>query len=215
MAAHVLRFFPAYRHLAQCLRAGEPIRSAVFRRRCAAPVWSPWLRDASRSGGAPLDLLIHDADYCISLWGLPEFVRARGYRDLSCGIDVIHADLFYPGFGPVAITGGWHHPQAYPFSMEFTVTTDAATFDWASGGVDSDASRHHANDFREHTAEGELRSTPLDDADPFAAELAYFADCAIGSFEPERCPPVQSAMAVALVGKMVESRERNGNSIRC
>ena len=106
MAAHVLRFFPAYETLAESLRAGDPVRSALFRRRCAAPVWSAWLKDPARSGGGIMDLLIHDADFCISLWGMPDAVHARGYRDLTRGIDVIHADLVYPDLGAVIITGG-------------------------------------------------------------------------------------------------------------
>jgi predicted dehydrogenase len=199
MAAHVLRFFPAYEALAESLRAGSPVRSALFRRRCAAPVWSAWLKDPARSGGGIMDLLIHDADFCISLWGTPEAVHARGYRDLTRGIDVIHADLVYPHLGPVVITGGWHHPGHYPFSMEFTVTTDAATYDWAGA----------TSDFRIYPAEGDPRSVPLPEKDAFAAELAYFADCAIGNLPPDRCPPVQSAQAVALIERMVESRERN------
>jgi len=207
MAAHVLRFFPAYEklteRLTQALREGSPVRSALFRRRCAAPAWSPWLSDPARSGGGIMDLLIHDADFCISLWGMPQSVRARGHRDLARGIDLIYADLIYPQLGPVVITGGWHHPKSYPFSMEFTVTTDSATFDWSSP----------ATDFREYSVGGELRSTPLGDADPFAAELAYFADCATRNIQPGRCPPAQSVMAVALIGKMLESREANGDRI--
>ena len=206
MAAHVLRFFPAYEKLASHVRASSPIRSALFRRRCAAPGWSPWLTDLSRSGGAILDTLIHDADYCISLWGMPEAVRARGHRNLGRGIDVIHADLIYPDLGPVIVAGGWHHPNAYPFSMEFTVVTDQATLEWSSSA---------AADFREYTASGELNPTALGDSDPFAAELAYFADCAANNIQPDNCPPAQSAMAVALIEKMVESRENNGALIRC
>lgn len=200
MAAHVLRFFPAYETLAESLRNGSPVRSALFRRRCAAPVWSAWLKDPARSGGGIMDLLIHDADFCISLWGMPEAVRARGYRDLTRGIDVIHADLIYPNRGPVIITGGWHHPGHYPFSMEFTVTTDAATFDWAGP----------SGDFRVYPAEGEARSVSLPEKDAFAAELAYFADCAIGNLPPDRCPPVQSAQAVALIETILQSRDREG-----
>lgn len=200
MAAHVLRFFPAYEKLVQSVRGGTPVRSAFFRRRCAAPVWSPWLSDPARSGGGIMDLMIHDADFCISLWGMPESVRARGYRDLTRGIDLIHADLIYPHHGPVVITGGWHHPGAYPFSMEFTVTTDAATFDWSS----------LTGEFREYSAEGELRSATLGDDDPFAAELAYFANCAVNGAQPVRCPPVQSAMAVALIHSALDSRDREG-----
>ncbi len=136
MAAHVLRFFPAYEKLTECVRARGVVRSALFRRRCAAPAWSPWMKDPSKSGGGIMDLLIHDADFCISLLGMPKAVRARGHRDLPRGIDVIHADLMYANQGSVIISGGWHHPRSYPFSMEFTVTTDAATFDWSSTSND-------------------------------------------------------------------------------
>jgi predicted dehydrogenase len=199
MAAHVLRFFPAFESLTELIRNGTRVRSALFRRRCAAPVWGSWLKDPARSGGGIMDLLIHDADFCISLWGMPEDVRARGYCDLSRGIDVIHADLLYPGLGPVVITGGWHHPGSYPWSMEFTVTTDSATFDWSSG----------TNDFREYTVEGEARSVPLSGKDAFASELSYFAECATLNLQPDRCPPAESAMAVALIRKMLQSREQN------
>ena len=195
MAAHVLRFFPAYEQLTKSLRGQSPIRSALFRRRCAAPAWSPWLRDPARSGGGIMDLLIHDADFCISLWGMPESVRARGHRDLKRGIDVIHADLSYPDLGPVIITGGWHHPKSYPFSMEFTATTDEATFDWES----------KTNDFRKYSVEGESESIPLEEKDAFEAELAYFAECAATNTQPDRCPPAQSVQAVALIQKMLES----------
>jgi predicted dehydrogenase len=200
MAAHVLRFFPAYEKLAESLRDAGPLRSGLFRRRCAAPAWSPWLTDPSRSGGGIMDLLIHDADFCISLWGIPEAVRARGHRDLLRGIDVIHADLIYPTLGPVIVTGGWHHPSAYPFSMEFTVTADAATLDWSSA----------TNEFRLCRENGEGETLPLEERDAFASELAYFAGCVAQKIQPERCPPQQSALAVALIHRMVESREKNG-----
>jgi predicted dehydrogenase len=205
MAAHVLRFFPAYVKLADSVRERAPVRYAFFRRRAAAPVWSPWLRNPARSGGAILDMLIHDADYCISLWGMPESVRARGHFDPERGTDIIHAELFYPGLGPVVIDGGWYGPKSYPFSMEFAVITDEGTLEWSSG----------ANDFREHTAEGESRSVELGDADPFVAELAYFTDCAANGVQPDRCPPAQSAMAVSLIARLLESREKNGERIQC
>ncbi|HEU5023019.1 MAG TPA: Gfo/Idh/MocA family oxidoreductase [Bryobacteraceae bacterium] len=200
MAAHVLRFFPSYVKLAELLPDAGAVRSALFRRRCAAPTWNPWLTDPKRSGGGIMDLLIHDADLCISLWGMPEAVRARGARDLPRGIDIIHADLIYPKLGPVVITGGWHHPGAYPFSMEFTVTADAATFEWSSA----------AGEFRRCRENGEGDTLPLSDRDAFAAELEYFAACVGKKVQPERCPPRQSAQAVALIGRMLESREKNG-----
>ena len=205
MVGHVLRFFPAYTALTGALRTAGAVHSALFRRRCGAPMWSRWLTDPARSGGGVFDLLIHDADYCISRWGLPDSVRATGYEDPARGVDVVHAELRYGDGAPVILTGGWHHPGAYPFSMEFTVVTDRATLDWSSG----------ATELREYGSDGKVALHTLTEGDPFAAEVAYFADCAIEGRTPERCPPEQSAQAVGLMRRIIESRRRSGESVPC
>src|SRR5206468_2979282 len=105
MAAQVLRFFPSYQKAGEHAKRGK-LYSAFFRRRCAAPAWGGWLADPARSGGGFFDLLIHDADFCISLWGMPDSVRATGHESLSEGVDIVHAELNYRGLGPVIITGG-------------------------------------------------------------------------------------------------------------
>jgi len=203
MAAHVLRFMPAYLALADALKDAGRVHSAVFRRRCAAPMWSGWLKDPSRSGGGIFDLLIHDVDYCVSRWGMPASVHAVGHEDLTRGIDVVHAELRYPGSGPVIVTGGWHHPGAFPFSMEFTVVTDECTFEWTHGGA-------HLHAYGPDTISTN-RELPAGDA--FAAEIAYFADCVIQGRAPERCLPEESAQSVALMHRIIESRRRNGETI--
>ncbi len=205
MAGQVLRFIPAYRMLREQLTTAGPLRSAFFRRRCSAPAWSRWLADASRSGGGVFDLLIHDADFCISMWGMPESVRATGYEDLGSGIDIIHAELDYPEMGPVVITGGWHHPKSYPFSMEFTVVAHNATFEWPFG----------AAELREYKLDGSQVNHALPSGDVFAEELAYFADCVQNLRQPVFCPPKQSAQSVALMRFMLESRSRKGEAVAC
>ena len=176
---------------------------AFFRRRCSAPAWSRWLADPARSGGGVFDLLIHDVDYCISVWGMPQSVRATGFEDLAAGVDILHAELTYPGPGPVVITGGWHHPKSYPFSMEFTVVAEKATFEWPFG----------APELREYRADGSAHPQTLPAGDAFAAELAYFAECVREGRQPVLCPPEQSAQAVALMRFMLESRSRKGEMI--
>jgi predicted dehydrogenase len=205
MAGQVLRFLPAYSLLREIVCQGSPVRSAFFRRRASAPDWNPWLSDPARSGGGVFDLLIHDVDYCISLWGVPTSVRATGYEDLPRGIDVIHGELRYPNVGPVQITGGWHHPKSYPFFMQFTVVTDAATMDWNMGEPD----------LRVYRADGEPEPRKLEAYDPFARELAYFARCALAGAHPDFCPPEQSAAAVELMMKLLESRARGGETLIC
>ena len=97
MAAQVLRFMPPYMALRDAMSGGQLglVRTAVFRRRCAAPVWGGWLQRPELSGGGVFDLLIHDVDIMLHLFGKPERVAATGYDDGSRGIDIIHAEFQY------------------------------------------------------------------------------------------------------------------------
>ena len=207
MAAQVLRFFPSYRALRTELGSGAygTVRSALFRRRCAAPAWNKWLGDPSKSGGGVFDLLIHDFDYSLHLFGPPNAVSATGYEDLPSGIDQITALLHYPAGPQVVITGGWHHPKAYPFSMEYTVSADGATFEYSSthGGV------------TRYDAKGESTAVDLPQEEAFEAELRYFVECCRSGKTPDLCPPEESANAVKLALAAVESRVQGGEKIAC
>jgi predicted dehydrogenase len=205
MVAQVLRFVPAYRSLAELVRTGKlgQVRSALFRRRCAAPTWGPWEFDASKSGGGVFDLLIHDADMCLHLFGPPRAVAATGHEDLPGGIDTILAQLEYPGIGFVAITGGWHHVGQYPFSMEYTVVADKGTVEYSSAGDGAAL----------YPAGGAKEALPANGSDWYQAEIEYFLDCCQKGAWPELCPPEESAAAVRLTRLMVESRRRGGERL--
>jgi predicted dehydrogenase len=207
MTAHVLRFLPAYVALRCALRSQQPgpVRFAMFRRRCAAPGWSGWLKDASRSGGGVFDLLIHDVDMCLHLFGKPEAVCATGYADLARGIDCIDAQFFYPQGGVVSITGGWHHPGAYPFSMEYTVTVEGGTIEYSSAGR---APTLYSPDGSEQLLDGGVQ-------DGYAAEIDYFIECCNRRMPPELCPPRESADAVRLMLLVLEARNRSGRKMIC
>lgn len=206
MAAQVLRFFPAYDSLASWLKSGGagPVRSALFRRRCAAPGWGPWLQDKSQSGGGVFDLLIHDIDMALYLFGVPSSVSATGFEDLANQVDTINAQLFYPNFA-VSITGGWHH-EGYPFSMEFTVTTQNGTMEY------------HVRDpkptlYQRGSAPGEFPATHS--LDGYQAELEYFVACARSNTQPVKCLPQDSARAVRLAQLLLDSRTRKGETLAC
>jgi len=208
MAAQVLRFLPSYRALAEGLQSGQfgPVRSALFRRRCAAPAWSKWLGDADKSGGGVFDLLIHDVDFAVMLFGMPAFVSASGHEDLPLGVDVLHATLHYEGDLTAIITGGWFHKKAYPFSMEYTVVADGGTFDYSS---------LRGNEVTLYECAGEKRPLPLREEDGFEAELRYFLTCCIEGSRPIYCPPEDSAAAVKLARLLLEARKNNGEKIAC
>ncbi|MGH9721835.1 MAG: Gfo/Idh/MocA family protein [Bryobacteraceae bacterium] len=207
MTAQVLRFFPEYEAAARMVRSGElgETRSALLRRRCAAPGWSKWLGDASRSGGGVFDLLIHDVDYCMQVFGAPAAVSAFGHEDMPHGIDTICGALHYDHKATVVITGGWHHPKAYPFSMEFTIVCDGGTLEYSSAG----------RPLKLYDAAGGERAVDVPQQDGFQAEIEYFVECASKGARPEKCPPEESAAAVRVTRAMVESRSRNGEPIEC
>lgn len=206
MVGHVLRFWPDYAAALQLVRAGQvgKLRSAFLRRKCAAPAWSPWLRDKSKSGGAVLDLLIHDFDFCRQLLGLPLSVEATGTEDAAKGIDVIEARLDYGDGAPqVVVSGGWHHPQSYPFSMEFTLVCQDGTLDFRSGDQPLTLYR----------ADGTTEIGALVEGDAFEAELAGFVAACKSGQASAVCPPEESADAVAIAAAADLSRGRSGESV--
>ena len=204
MAAQVLRFFPAYDALKTFLtESGQP-RSATFRRRCAAPGWGPWLKDKSQSGGGVFDLLIHDIDMALYLFGPPLSVSATGHEDLPNQIDVLNANLAYDGFS-VNIAGGWHH-GAFPFSMEFTLVAEGGTIDFHS-------SLPNPTLYLPNQPAKELTPDPPSDA--YREEIAYFIDCARDNRPPVRCTPLSSAQAVSLAHLLLESRSNQGQKLPC
>jgi len=207
MVAQVLRFLPAYQALGDILARESTglMRTAIFRRRCAAPAWSAWLTDPKQSGGGVFDLLIHDVDMCLHLFGVPEAVSATGYEALDSGVDVITATLYYPGGPTAVITGGWHHPKSYPFSMEYTVVADGGTVEYSSLAGAPVC----------YSADGEREALQLEEKDGYRAEIEYFLDCARRGVRPELCPPEDSARAVAVTRWMLEARTRNGEKIAC
>jgi predicted dehydrogenase len=202
MCAQVLRFFPQYVALRNAMPGLGAVRGAFFRRRCAAPAWGGWLKDPAKSGGGVFDLLIHDVDMCLHLFGSPEAVSAVGHVDSAASLDILHGQLFYP-FGTVVVTGGWQHEGAYPFGMEYSVTMDGGTVEYNSAGCPP-------------TLYAQTEQVlPLDGRDGYAAEIDYFVECCRTGHQPDRCPPRESALAVELMHTLLAARERNGRRILC
>jgi predicted dehydrogenase len=202
MTAQVLRFTPEYVALRNALPGLGAVRGAFFRRRCAAPAWGGWLKDPTHSGGGVFDLLIHDLDICLHLFGTPEAVSAVGTYDPAAGLDLLHGQLFYP-FGVVVVSGGWNHEGAFPFGMEYSVTLDGGTIEFSSAG-------------RPPTLYTQTeQALPLVVRDGYTAEIEYFVECCRTGRQPERCPPRESALAVELMRTLLVAREKDGRKILC
>ena len=207
MVAQVLRFFPAYLALSRLVKSGElgQIRSALFRRRTAVPAWGPWEMDRKKSGGGIFDLLIHDVDQCLHLFGVPDAISATGHDDMAGGIDIISSEFHYPSVGQVTVTGGWFHRGEYPFSMEFTVMGDRGVVEYSSAG----------RPVTVYWADGRKEPLSPEEKDGYQSEIEYFLDCCRRQGRPDQCPPEESSLAVKLTKLMVDAREKKGEKVRC
>ena len=178
MIAHVLRFWPAYTwlHAAVADHRYTGIRSAGFRRRSGIPPWGPWLQRPEESGGAILDLLVHDFDQALWLFGEPESATAHTVGSPN----VVDCKLQYAGGLEVVIAGGWH-PGDVPFAMEYELQA-------TEGEVR----------FEHDHLQAAGQEIILPAVDPYAAQISYFVECCREGKAPLQCPPESSAKAVEL-----------------
>jgi predicted dehydrogenase len=124
----VMRFWPGWDWLEGRIRDGTlgAVKSATFTRIGAGPSWSPeFYRDVSRSGGALVDLHIHDADIICWLFGRPRDVVSSGSID-----HLTTTYRFEHGPPHIAAEGGWSFSPSAGFRMRYTVCFERATADW-------------------------------------------------------------------------------------
>ncbi len=210
MIGQVLRFWPEYTHLRDFVNGDEygRVRTAAFVRRCGAPNWSRWLHDEARSGGAILDLLSHDIDQALSLFGLPDRVAAKSIG----GPDTAMATLIYPGGPEVRIQGGWFAAETR-LSMSFQIRAERAELDWTPG-----ASLSGGLTLSDQTGQRRkviVASPDTNERDPYEDEVKYFVDCCRTGTPPARCPAKASALAVKIALMIKESRAAGGQQVQC
>jgi predicted dehydrogenase len=187
---HCIRFWPEYvvaRELIQSDKYGQPI-AASFRRFSAMPTWSPdrWFADEARSGGQPLDLHIHDADYIHHVFGLPAEVSSladgpQGY---------ISTQYHYDGGPAVVAESTWRMAPSFGFEMSFVVILERAT-------ILLDSTRSPA--FRLCPAEGAPGTPAVPAGDGYEREIDHFARAARGEAVAPIVTPEQSRETIRLV----------------
>jgi predicted dehydrogenase len=200
MIGQVLRFWPEYVALQEfgASKKYGALRSATFVRQVGLPDWSKWLAVEERSGGATMDLLIHDIDQALLLCGMPERVSAKKLGDG----DGIMATLIYPGGPEVRIQGGWFQP-GMPLNMTFQAVAERGQMEFLPEGL-----------FLSDTA-GQREKLEPSGPDGYQAEVAYFIECCRTQTEPLRCTPRASAQAVQVALRLKQSRSLNGEQIKC
>jgi len=192
MIAQCIRFWPQYELIKQYVDEGRigPVKFAALRRLGCPPTYSAgnWLLDGTLSGGALLDLHVHDIDFAQHLLGLPRSVYARGTTGPSGGIDHVVATYSYADGRYAVIEGGWALAAPFEFDMEIAVHGEKGTLGWAMS---------RGGDVLHFAAGTQAKSIPCD-GDALQREQDYFIDCVQASKPLTRCTPESCRTSVAL-----------------
>ena len=201
MIGQCLRFGNEYNFLKDAVENntyGKPL-SGTFRRLSGPPIWGwdNWFMDEKRSGGAILDLHIHDVDVIRYLFGEPTAISCDT-QDVYSGKDIAHSRLYYPHFSMLAI-GDWSQ-QGLPFTADYRVAFEKAIVDYSAGNLTV------------YPREGEPY-TP-EDWQPnnfYTAEIEYFIDLLENGGDNTQNPPESAALSVKLIRALGACADAGGN----
>ena len=207
MVAHVLRFWGEYVSLVELVhsgRLGKPF-SAVAVRLSQLPAWADWFLNPVWSGGAVLDLCIHDFDALNWLFGTPNSIYARG-KELKPGLwNDIHALVDYGGANGF-VEGSEFMPQGYPFTASMKVLCEGgvAEFTFRAGGVSIEMGGGASLMVHEGGKAYPLTAKP---GDAYENQVSYFVDCVRKGVKPALGTPEQARLAVATASAARRSLE--------
>jgi predicted dehydrogenase len=172
-----IRFWPEWQYLKDLIISNKHgnVLSARFHRISAVPWWGDkYFLNGEQSGGALLDLHIHDSDFVRFCFGDPQRVFSSGYSKVSGEIDHVVTQYLYTSGPCVYAEGTWAVTRGYPFNMTYRVDFEQATIDY-------DMSR--GDEALKVYKEGSC-SVIKCSGDGYFGQLKYFIDCVHNNTAP-------------------------------
>ncbi len=179
-----VRYWPEYRHAFELYTSGKlgKVKSAVFKR--VSPSihdnsWEDWFMKEKLSGGALLDLHLHDTDLVRYFFGKPVSVTSfgmEGFRSDS-GIDHVVTNYDFGDGTLIMAEGGWDPAKAAPFEMSFQIVCEKGTIRLSEQGykiIHEDGSIEEPEPATEELPTG------------WHVEIDYFLSCIINNVQPDK-----------------------------
>lgn len=206
MIAHVLRFWSEYVEIANRVGSGDygKVVSALAYRRQPFPAWSQLFARSDLTGGAVLDMMIHDYDVLNWIIGQPRAVSGRGILNpVSGGFDQVQVMIDY-GSASGLVDGGMMMPESYPFTAVLHVLCERGAFEYTfrAGGRSVEVGGG-VNELVYYPNEGDPEELKVEQQDPYFAEVAYFVECVKNGAPATRATPeaARSALKVGLAAR--------------
>lgn len=193
MVAQCIRFWPEYVWFKKAFDSGEygKLKALHLRRQASAPTYTlnNWAARPDVSGGAILDLHVHDVDYALYLLGKPQAVFATGYQSATGSVDRVHASWLYPSKVSVQVESYWDAHPGFAFNMGFTAVFEKATVHW-------DCATGQPLKVFVNGQDPQTPEMPTDDG--YYGEIDHFVTCIEKNVAPSVTTPQQSRDAVAV-----------------
>lgn len=200
MPAMCLRFWPEWKLVKDAIDDGRfgRVEAARFRRVGEPPAWGQkFFLDGSKSGGALLDLHIHDVDFIHHCFGRPTSVFSTGYAKVSGASDYVVSQYRFESGATVHAEGGWNMTPGFGFNMAYTVNFERATLDY-------DMSRGEEA-LRLFESDQEPQTLKLEGKDGFVGELEHLLEAIRGGNKASVVTPEDGLAAL----EICEAEERS------
>ena len=183
-----VRAWPEYRYAYELFKSGAcgKLRSATFRRLSPdinGDTWDNWFMDGKRSGGALLDMHLHDTDEVVYFFGRPKAVSSSGVNIVSqSGIDHVITVYHFDNDTLVEAEGSWGATKQTPFEMSFQIICEKAVIRLMSEG------------FKIYWRDGRIETPQVEATTGWHKELQYFVDCVQNGVKPDKYQTFDSVL---------------------
>jgi predicted dehydrogenase len=208
-----VRAWPEYRAAWEYFKSGKAgkMLSATFKRispNVDGNSWNNWYMDGKISGGALLDLHVHDTDQVNYFFGRPLSVSAKGSNvdSKNGGIDHVVTVYDYGDGRLVMAEGGWEQSKDAAFEMSFTIVCEKATLKLDAAGFNV-----FRNNGRKFAPKLSAKAGPTG----WHQELSYFVSCVAKGVKPEKYQTIESvADSMAIVFAEEKSVAADGKKVK-
>lgn len=178
MPAMCMRFWPGWTWLKETIDSQRygGLTSLVLTRLGTRPAWSGVYGDDRKTGGALMDLHVHDADLVLWMLGAPSAVASVGTQSH------ISTQYYFDQRSDLLVTaeGSWNHAPGWNYRMRYCATFENATAEWDST--------------REPTLvvsrDGGRDAIAMPSGTGYDGEIEHFVDLVVGAMDGQKVRPV-------------------------
>ncbi len=207
MIGHCIRFWPEYAYTQELISKNKygKVLAAHFNRASVFPKYATknWYSEQKQSGGAALDLHIHDVDYSNWLFGMPQSVCSSGFyghsmKDANVQVSTIAKNKNVQNLTIHGDLGQW---EGFPFDMSFKITCEKATISFDHNGF-------VIYEKAQYPAKAKVKKPKVAATTGWHKEIEYYTQCVINNKKPTICTPIDALNVI----KVIESEYKSMKS---